>query len=123
MSDLKDPRVLFAMERTLLAWNRTSLAFIAFGFLVERAGLLIKAVAPEQTGSEATVMTFWLGLAFIALGIFVSAYSSRQYFFLLKTLNPAEIPPKYGTKAGIYVNSVVAILGALLFGFLYVTGI
>ncbi|MGM0680450.1 MAG: YidH family protein, partial [Pseudomonadota bacterium] len=36
MSDLKDPRVLFAAERTLLAWNRTSLSFIAFGFLIER---------------------------------------------------------------------------------------
>ena len=25
MSDLNDPRVLFAAERTLLAWNRTAL--------------------------------------------------------------------------------------------------
>lgn len=36
VSDLQDPRVLFAEEHTLLAWNRTSLALIAFGFLVER---------------------------------------------------------------------------------------
>ncbi|WP_229635499.1 YidH family protein [Pseudomonas syringae] len=40
MSDLNDPRVFFAAERTFLAWNRTSLSLMAFGFVVERSGLL-----------------------------------------------------------------------------------
>lgn len=114
MSDLKDPRVLFAAERTLLAWNRTSLSLIAFGFVVERAGMLIQAISPDAVRAGQLVLSFWLGIGFIALGAVASAYSARQYTVVLRTLTPAEFPPGYAAKWGLVVNSVVALLGVLL---------
>lgn len=114
MSDLKDPRVLFAAERTLLAWNRTSLSLIAFGFVVERAGMLIQAISPDTVRAGQVALSFWLGVAFIALGSVASAYSARQYTIVLRTLTPAEFPPGYAAKWGLVVNTVVALLGVLL---------
>lgn len=39
-----DPRIAFAAERTLLAWVRTGLALMGFGFVVSRFGWLMREV-------------------------------------------------------------------------------
>ena len=114
MSDLNDPRVLFAAERTLLAWNRTSLSFIAFGFVLERAGIFIRALSPDTVHESLLVTTFWFGIIFIMLGSAVAMFSAKQYAIVLSTLKPSEFPPRYAAKWGLTVNVVVAVLGALL---------
>jgi putative membrane protein len=50
MSDLNDACVFFAAARTLLAWNRTSLSLMAFGFVFERSGLLLQMLKPGVLG-------------------------------------------------------------------------
>jgi putative membrane protein len=114
MSDLNDPRVFFAAERTLLAWNRTSLSLMAFGFVIERFGLFISILMPQHDMPLQRGISFWTGLAFVLLGVFVAIFSTLQFRKVLSTLKPIEIPEGYRTSPGIITNLLVAFLGIVL---------
>jgi putative membrane protein len=114
MSDLDDPRVFFAAERTLLAWNRTSLSLMAFGFVIERFGLFVHILLPDQPQHLQRGLSFWVGLVFVSLGACMAALAIHQYRVVVKTLKPTEIPEGYPVNLGVLANAVVAVMGAAL---------
>jgi len=118
VSELKDPRVLFAAERTLMAWNRTAISLMAFGFVVERFGLFLQLVATETKVFQRQI-SFIVGITFVLLGTFVAFYSILQHRRVLKSLRPEEIPSGYHLSAGMLMNTTVGILGALLSFYLF----
>lgn len=122
MSDLNDPRVFFAAERTLLAWNRTSLTLMAFGFMIERFGLFVHMLLPQKGEMLQRGFSFWVGLAFIVLGAFSAATAIAQYRTVLRTLKPIEIPHGYRVNVGVFMNLVVTLLGAALVAYLFIRG-
>lgn len=114
MSGLNDPRVFFAAERTLLSWNRTSLALMAFGFMIERSGLLMTIFNPELLGPSHRGFSFWLGTAFIVLGGITAGLAAAQHRKVVAMLRPIEIPRGYRPNFGVVMNLVVMLLGILL---------
>lgn len=114
MSDLNDPRVFFAAERTLLAWNRTSLSLMAFGFVIERFGLFVSILLPKHDMPLQRSQSFWIGLIFVLLGSAVAAHSTVQYLKVLRTLKPIEIPDGYRTDPGVISNLIIAVMGIVL---------
>lgn len=114
MSDIKDPRVFFAAERTLLAWNRTSLALLAFGFMIERFGLFVEMMFPEKNGQFQRGASFWVAIAFILVSAISSSLSVFQYRKVVKSLNAVEIPDGYWINLGVFINIFVALMGFAL---------
>jgi putative membrane protein len=91
-----------------MAWSRTASAFMAFGFVIDRTGLLL-----PQRGAQAG-FSFWVGLAFVLLGVLLSALSIVQYRRAVATLRPAEIPPGYWVNLTVFVSAVIGMLGVAL---------
>jgi putative membrane protein len=117
---VEDPRVRFAAERTLLAWIRTGLALMGFGFVVARFGLFLQRLAliEQVVPSHSYGWSLWLGTSLVILGIAVTLSAAYQHWRIIQRLERGEdyIAPHWSL--GLMVAIVLAILGTAMIAYL-----
>jgi putative membrane protein len=121
-----DLRDYLAAETTFLAWIRTGLALMGFGFVVARFGLFLAefqriqgasvAGASVAGGSAAVSHRFSLasGIVLIAVGIGVNVYAARSHARLVGALNRGEVTVPRSPKAAVLVGLFLALMGAAM---------
>ena len=79
---VRNRRVHMANERTFLAWIRTSIAIMAFGFVVEKFALFVKQIS-YLLGKEAALpsrgYSSIFGILLVALGAFMGILAFIRY--------------------------------------------
>jgi len=85
-ADLRD---YLAAERTLLAWVRTGLALMGFGFVVARFGLFLQELqfAQRDFAAQTYGLSLWFGTALIAVGVVVNLFAGWQHSRLVRELD------------------------------------
>lgn len=116
-SDL-DPRVALAAERTLLAWIRTGIALMGFGFVVARFGVFLRELvasrAGEHTGGTNAPV---IGALLVTAGIAVNAWASIRHTRMMRRLHQGETDV-VSHRGPVSIGIATAVSGLVLLGIL-----
>ena len=115
-----------ANERTFLAWVRTAIAVMAFGFVIERFDLFLQLAAPQLAGRQSSAhvsphgQTFanLAGLAFIAIGVAMIVLAGLRFAKTAKDIESEQDVPSPGARFDIALAGLLGLLGVALFLYL-----
>jgi inner membrane protein YidH len=106
-------RTRLAAERTLMAWVRTALSMITFGFTIYK---FLEVVQEQSTVPVLRPQAPRnLGLILIGIGTIAVITASVQHWTYMKRLNRVHPAPKRGDLT-LIVASLIGLLGLALFG-------
>ena len=106
-----------ANERTYLAWVRTAIAVMAFGFLIERFDLFLaslshlvgKAVAGAHLrGAE------WAGLLLIVFGALIIVLATLRFLRCRRSIEAGQAVPYAGTLAEKLLTTILVVMAFFL---------
>jgi putative membrane protein len=109
-----DPRVYFAAERTMLAWLRTGVAIMAFGFVVARFGLFLRLLQAQGGTPAGHGFSPYLGAALVGLGVGATAGGAVEYQRFCRTLLPGERPRSSSPAFVLGLSWMLVVAGGVL---------
>ena len=107
------PSDYLAAERTFLAWIRTGLALMGFGFIVARFGLILQAMQAARSDTRAYVYgaSFWFGTGLIVLGVVVNVLCAWSHVQLVRELRRGGPLVHRASRLALTVALILAALG------------
>ena len=103
-----------ANERTLLAWLRTGIGLMAFGFVVARSSSWASAFSGRASEGGAFA---WIGIGIVGLGSLFSALAGVEYIRIRRAILSGSAISTRGSLP-LLLASLVALAGLVMAGLL-----
>jgi uncharacterized protein (DUF302 family)/uncharacterized membrane protein YidH (DUF202 family) len=102
-----------AAERTLLAWIRTGLALMGFGFVVARFGIFLQELETMQRApaTHSYGLSLWFGTVLIAVGVIVNAFAGWHHLRLVRELDHGETDRSRPSTEAVAIAFFLALVG------------
>jgi putative membrane protein len=111
-----DPRIFWAKERTFLAWIRTGLALMGFGFVVARFNLFLRMIQAQADKALPTHSgwSMWFGTLLVLLGVVVQVVAVADYVRFASVLKRGETPSLKPSYLGIGIALGLGVIGLVM---------
>jgi putative membrane protein len=108
-----DPRVYLAAERTFLAWVRTSVSLMGFGFVIARFALWTREYGFAGTPSSPAPpgVSTWLGFVMVCVGVCVCLLAAARHRAYVGALGRGVANPPLHIKTSLIVAGTLAVVG------------
>ena len=114
-----------ANERTFLAWVRSAVAIMGFGFLVEKFDLFVKtagsSLGVKPLGEHSQFIGNLAGLALFLLGGAMMVLAVVRFRQTSLAIDSEEKHPTTGARMDMALVTLLLLLGTILFGYLVYT--
>ncbi|HEY5107916.1 MAG TPA: DUF202 domain-containing protein [Caulobacteraceae bacterium] len=111
-----------ANERTFLAWVRTAITVMAFGFLVEKFDLFLKIAAASMTSRTLRLPSSRYaseaGLALIVVGLAMIGIATLRFLQTAKEIDSPEVRLGPGSRLDVVLAVMLFLLGCALLAYM-----
>jgi putative membrane protein len=120
-----------ANERTFLAWVRTGIAVIAFGFVIEKFNLFVLAMASASSADAARRLQLerlsgplgrYDGLALILVGLALVVVASARFVRTGRLLDDRDTHSAGGVRTELILSATLAVIVAGFSAYLVIGG-